>query len=66
MPDRLQQGGRLMDVNYYLITGHGRSKMNAKTDAAAVSEAEAHRERYPGSTLHRIVKETKETLRSFD
>ncbi|MBC2806637.1 hypothetical protein C3Y94_026145 [Rhizobium ruizarguesonis] len=55
-----------MDVNYYLVTGHGRSKMNAKTDAAAVSEAEAHRDRYPGSTLRRVVKETKEILQSFD
>ncbi|WP_458382166.1 hypothetical protein [Rhizobium ruizarguesonis] len=55
-----------MDVNYYLVTRHGRSKMNAKTDVAALSEAEAHRERYPGSTLRRVVKETKEILRSFE
>ncbi|WP_156339778.1 hypothetical protein [Rhizobium acidisoli] len=55
-----------MDVSYYLITEHGRSKMTAKSDDAAVSEAEAYRERYPGSDLRRIVKETKETLQSFD
>lgn len=55
----------MMAASYYLVTGHGRSKMIAKTDADAVAEAEAYKERYPAADLRRVVKETKETLQSF-
>jgi len=51
-----------VDTRYYVITGFGRTKLQATTDAEALAEVEDRMKRYPTIQCQKIIKETREEL----